>query len=226
MDFSKSVIIAGGGSGNRMGSTIPKQFLLLQGKPVLMHTIQHFFDYDHKIEVIVILPSSQIIYWKMLCEEHNFTLPHVVAEGGATRFYSVKKGLDILKTNGLTAVHDAVRPLVSIEIIAECYKTATEHNSAVPVIELVDSLRFISNNENSGCKRKSYCAVQTPQVFKTLLLKKGYEQPYSDLFTDDASVMEALGEKIALVKGDMENIKITTHVDLLVAEAIMQQVNK
>lgn len=221
MSLSKSVIIAGGGAGTRMGSKIPKQFLLLKNKPVLMHTIQRFFDYDNNIEIIVVLPAAQIVYWRELCKEYNFNLQHTTAEGGITRFHSVRNGLAAIKTDGLTAVHDAVRPLVSMETISNCFETAVEKNAVVPVIELTESLRIISGEDSTSCNRDLYRLVQTPQIFKTSILKKGYKQPYSEIFTDDASVAESIGENISIVKGNNENIKITSLKDLIVAEVIM-----
>ena len=226
MSLSKKVIIAAGGSGNRMDSDVPKQFLLLNGKPVLMHTIERFFIYDKNIEIVVVLPEFQIDYWEKLKQKHNFTISHIIAKGGNTRFQSVKNGLEMINTDGLTAVHDAVRPFVSIETINNCFKTAAEKDSAIPVVELVESLRFISGDGNISCNRQSYRLVQTPQVFNTLLLKKAYQQPYSDHFTDDASVMEKFGIKISLVNGNVENIKITTPLDLILGEKILEYVEQ
>ena len=220
-EHNRSVIIAGGGSGNRMGTTIPKQFLLLQNKPVLMHTIQRFFDFDKNIEVILALPESQINYWKNLCKELDFNFKHIVVEGGATRFHSVKNALGLIKTEGFTAVHDAVRPFVSIETIKKCFETAAEKNNAIPVIEPVDSLRIIMKNENFICNRELIRMVQTPQIFKTSILKKAYEQEYSERFTDDASVVENLDIKITMINGNRENIKITSPLDLVIGEAIL-----
>ena len=220
MLLSKSVIVAGGGSGSRMGTQIPKQFLLLNNKPVLMHTIRQFLVYDNDIEVVLVLPQFQIENWQNLCQKYGFELPHKIVAGGTTRFHSVKNGLFSIKTEGLTAVHDGVRPFVSMATIRNCFETALERGNAVPVVELTESLRVISDNDNSACDRKLYRLVQTPQVFRTSLLKKGYEQEYSEHFTDDASVVEALGVKINMVGGNEDNIKITSPFDLVIGEAI------
>ena len=224
MLLSKSVIIAGGGTGNRMGSDIPKQFLLLKNKPVLMHTIQRFFDYDNNIEIIVALPASQIDYWKDLCKKYDFKISHIILKGGNTRFQSIKNCLFVLKTEGLTAVHDAVRPFVSFETIKNCFEIAAEKDAAIPVLEPVESLRVISCDNSSTCNRELYRLVQTPQVFKTSILKKAYEQEYSENFTDDASVVEKSGVKIHLVNGNRENIKITSPMDLVIGEAIYEKI--
>jgi len=221
MLFSKNVIIVGGGTGNRIGAKIPKQFLFLKEKPILMHTIKRFFEYDNNIEMILILPADYIKYWENLCLKFEFSLPHKIANGGITRFHSVKNGLDMIITEGLTAVHDAVRPFVSVKTIENCFNMAAEKTSAVPVIELTESLRVISEDKNSSCDRQSYRLVQTPQVFDTFLLKKAYEQPFNERFTDDASVVENFGENISLVNGNIENIKITTPFDLIIGETIM-----
>jgi 2-C-methyl-D-erythritol 4-phosphate cytidylyltransferase len=226
MSLSNSVIIAGGGTGTRMNAKIPKQFLLLKDEPVIIHIIKRFFNYENKIEIIVVLPAAQIEFWENMRRDFKFNIPHTVVVGGDTRFHSVKNGLDAIKTNGLTAVHDAVRPLVSNKLISNCFETAAKKHSVVPVIELSESLRIISGNDSSGCNRELYRLVQTPQVFKTSILKKAYQQPYSEYFTDDASVVESIGEKISLVKGDKENIKITSPLDLVVAEVIMRNIRE
>ena len=220
--MSKNVIIVAGGQGSRMGALIPKQFLILDGKPVLMHTISRFFQYDSEINIILVLPASQINYWNELCATYNFHLPHKIAEGGATRFASVKNGLAMIDSEGLTAVHDGVRPFVSIETIAKCFDAAALNGSAIPVIKPVESIRRVCDNKNCTCIRDEFRMVQTPQVFDTSLLKKGYKQPYNELFTDDASVIETMGNIIHLVEGNRENIKITSPLDLVFGEAVLK----
>ena len=218
----KNVIIVAGGQGSRMRSQIPKQFLILDGKPVLMHTINRFFQYNSDINVILVLPAPQISYWNELCATYNFSLPHKIAEGGVTRFHSVKNGIELIESGELTAVHDGVRPFVSLETITRCFDAATLKGSAIPVTKPVESIRKVEGENSYSCFRDEFRMVQTPQVFNTSLLKKGYEQPYNELFTDDASVIETMGNTIHLVEGNRENIKITSPLDLVLGEAIFQ----
>ena len=210
-----------GGQGKRMNADMPKQFMLLAGKPVLMHTIEVFAAYDKSLEIIVVLPESQIETWFKLCREHSFEIPHSVVEGGEERFHSVKNGLAFLQLPALVAVHDGVRPLVSRETISRCFAMAKKTGTAVPVVELTDSIREISGNENRAVDRHLYKLVQTPQVFDGEILKKSYGQNFSNSFTDDASVVETLGENISLVEGNRENIKITAAFDLDIAESFI-----
>ena len=220
-----TVIIVAGGKGERMQTNIPKQFLEIRRKParkkpVLMHTIEAFYRYDNSISIIVVLPAEQICFWKGLCRKHHFAIPHTIVEGGATRFHSVQNGLNIAETDSLIAVHDGVRPLVSKETITRCFENVERYKAVVPVVDVVDSIRYAFADENYACDRTKYKLVQTPQVFEGKLLKEAYKQEFSPNFTDDASVVEALGEKIHLVEGNRENIKITTAVDLKLAEII------
>lgn len=217
----KIALIVAGGKGERMNFDIPKQFIEINGKPILMHTIEAFVKYDHDIQIVIVLPTTQIDLWHQLCKKHAFNVNHCVAMGGQTRFHSVQNGLQSIETPSIIAVHDGVRPLVSISTIARCFSAAEIHNAAIPVIDLVDSLRKISGEESFSVNRSDYKLVQTPQVFDGEFLKKAYQQAYSDKFTDDASVVESLGEKIYLVEGNRENIKITTEMDLIIAKAIL-----
>ena len=213
-------IIVAGGSGSRMQADIPKQFMKLCGKPVLMHSIMAFSDaFDH-IRIIVALPLSQIEYWKELCRHHSFKLPHVIAEGGVTRFHSVKNGLSLLPEEGLVAIHDGVRPLVSRKTITACFREAASYGNAIPVTPAIDSVRELSGETSRMLNRSVLRLVQTPQVFDIALLKKAYEQEYTPAFTDDASVFEKAGHTIRLTDGNIENMKITTPNDLVVAEAL------
>lgn len=215
------VIIVAGGKGERMNADIPKQFIELNGKPILMHTIEAFNRFDKAMQIILVLPETQIDYWKALCKKHAFVLLHNIVSGGQTRFNSVKNGLMLVQTPALVAVHDGVRPIVSNSTIARCFKAAAKYNAAIPVIDLIDSIRQVNDNESQSVDRTKYKLVQTPQVFDAALLIKAYEQEFSALFTDDASVVEELGTKIHLVEGNRENIKITTDIDLKMVETFL-----
>ncbi len=217
-------IIVAGGSGSRMGSEIPKQFLLLQNKPVLMHTIEAFYNYNSNIEIILVLPDSQKDYWAKLCLDHSFNIQHKVVSGGATRFYSVKNGLESLDTNeeAIVAIHDGVRPLVNKITIDNCFSIAQLKGNAIPFIPLNDSIRKVEGLNSMHVNRDDYKAIQTPQVFHLQLIKNAYSQNYQEHFTDDASVLESSGVQISLVDGNRENIKITTPIDLMFAEAILR----
>ena len=221
MTDSKIAIIVAGGKGERMQADIPKQFIELQGKPVLMHTLEVFRRYDASVQLILVLPSVQFGFWNELCRKHNFTLTHQVVAGGQTRFQSVKNGLEAVKAPALVAVHDGVRPLVSVETIARCFDEAAKLDAVIPVVDSVDSIRQLTENGSQSVDRTVYKLVQTPQIFNSEILKKAYEQDFSPLFTDDASVAEAIGVKIHLVEGNRENIKITTEFDLRIAEILI-----
>ena len=216
--MKKHIIIVAGGKGLRMGGDIPKQFLPVGGKPVLMRTLEAFHAYDASVQLILVLPISQQTYWKQLCEEYHFDLVHEIADGGETRFHSVKNGLALVKEDGLVGVHDGVRPFVSQEVIARCYEEAVSLKAVIPVIGVVETVRHLIEEGSETVPRDQYKLVQTPQVFEVALLRRAYEQVYTELFTDDASVVEALGEKVYLVEGNRENIKLTTPFDLKLAE--------
>ena len=217
-----AVIIVAGGKGLRMGGDIPKQFLPVGDKPILMRTIERFLQYDKEMQVVLVLPESQQDYWQTLCSEYNFSLPYVLANGGETRFHSVKNGLAKVSPDAtLIGVHDGVRPFVSIDTIRACYDEAVRSEAVVPVIDVVETVRHILiGNESETVSRNDYKLVQTPQVFSASLLRAAYSQPYIDFFTDDASVVERFGHPVTLVQGNRENIKITTPFDLKVAEAL------
>ena len=218
--MKKHIIIVAGGKGLRMGGDIPKQFLPICGKPVLMRTLEAFHAYDASMHLILVLPVSQQAYWKQLCEEFQFELVHEIADGGETRFHSVKNGLALVKEDGLVGVHDGVRPFVSQEVIARCYEEAVSLKAVIPVIGVVETVRHLIEEGSETVPRDQYKLVQTPQVFDVALLRRAYQQEYTDLFTDDASVVEALGEKVYLVEGNRENIKLTTPFDLKLAELL------
>lgn len=209
----RSVIISAGGVGKRMGADIPKQFLLLNGKPIIMHTINRFLAFDAEMEVIIVLPKDQVEAWKAYCDEYQFTPVHKVVVGGAERFHSVKNGLDAV-TGDWVAVHDAVRPLVSTAVLKNCFDAVEKGLSVVPVLPPKQSLRKVNNEESVAVDRSQFVMVQTPQCFSLNVLKKAYSLPYESNFTDDASVVERSGVSITLVAGNEENIKITTPMDL------------
>lgn len=186
----------------------------------MMHTLEAFYAYDSEIQLILVLPHSQQEYWRQLCREHRFSLPHAIADGGETRFHSVKNGLALVETPALVGVHDGVRPFVSREVIARCYELAAEKKAVIPVIGVVETVRRVEGKGSVTVSRDDYRLVQTPQVFDAELLKAAYEQPYTSRFTDDASVVEALGTSVYLTPGNRENIKITTPFDLKIATAL------
>ncbi|MGE0560297.1 MAG: 2-C-methyl-D-erythritol 4-phosphate cytidylyltransferase [Flavobacteriales bacterium] len=222
----KYAIIVAGGKGERMGQNIPKQFLELAGKPILVHTIEKFYNTFPEIKIILALPENQIDFWEELCYKYGFTkIPHQIVAGGKTRFNSVKNALALVKNEGVVAVHDGVRPLVSAATITNCFEQAEKSGTAIPVVDVVDSLRFVSKQEqtNKAVARSCYKNVQTPQCFKSELLLKAYQQAFDETFTDDASVVEKLGHSIELVQGNIENIKITSPIDLIVAEALLSR---
>ena len=218
----KYALIVAGGKGLRMGTDLPKQFLPIGGKPVLMHTLEAFYRYSSKIQLILVLPHSQQDYWRELCAKYDFTLPHRVADGGETRFHSVKNGLAVIQEDGLVAVHDGVRPFVSQDVIARCYELAETGKAVVPVVGVVETVRQINENGSVTVDRERYKLVQTPQVFTVSLLKRAYSQDYVPEFTDDASVVEALGHPVCLIPGNRENIKLTTPFDLKMAEVLIE----
>jgi 2-C-methyl-D-erythritol 4-phosphate cytidylyltransferase len=234
------VIIVAGGKGLRMGGEIPKQFLPIGGKPVLMRTMERFREYSADLQIILVLPEVQQAYWHELCETYHFNVEYLLANGGATRFHSVQNGLALIPDDaqGVVGVHDGVRPFVSVEVIKRCYEQARTNKAVVPVIPVVESMRRLISPIGSispispigpippSCSsvsvpRDEYRLVQTPQTFDIQLLKAANKQPYTDAFTDDASVVEAYGHKITLVEGNRENIKITTPADLIIAESFL-----
>lgn len=218
------VIIVAGGKGLRMGSDIPKQFLPIGGRPVLMRTIERFREYSPTLQIILVLPKAQQDYWQELCQEYHFNVEYQLADGGETRFHSVQHGLALIPDDaeGVVGVHDGVRPLPSIDVIRNCYETAREKKAVIPVIPVVETVRHLQGEVSVTVPRNDYRLVQTPQCFDIQLLKAANRQPYNDGFTDDASVVEAFGFAITLVEGNRENIKITTPYDLKIAEMLVQ----
>ena len=220
------VIIVAGGKGLRMDSDLPKQFILLDKKPVLMHTLERFYEWNASAEFILVLPKEHQEHWKTLCTGLHCKIPHTIADGGETRFQSVQNGLALVEHPSLVAVHDGVRPFVSIDVIANCFEKAKRYEAVIPVIPVTDSIRAMNATGSfSPADREKFCLVQTPQVFHSTLLHKAYEQAPSNQYTDDASVVEALEVVgIHLVEGNRENIKITTPFDLLVARSILRTI--
>lgn len=216
--MQKSVIIVAGGSGTRMGSMIPKQFIELKKRPVLMRTIDKFFEYDPEMEIIVVLPLEMVPIWDKLCIEQNFKIKHRVTIGGDTRYHSVKSGLFEVKPGSVTAIHDGVRPLVSIETIGRCFDVAAEKGNAIPFVLPSESVRASTGTGNRSLARDDVHLIQTPQVFQWDQLENAYEQDFTIEFTDDASVIESYGFSINLVEGNRENIKLTTPIDMKFAE--------
>ena len=224
MESEEFVIIVAGGKGLRMGTDIPKQFLPIGGKPVLMRTLERFREYSPTLQIILVLPKAQQDYWRQLCQEYHFKVDYQLADGGETRFHSVQHGLSLIPDDaeGVVGVHDGVRPFPSIEVISNCYKTAREKKAVIPVIPVVETVRHIIGESSETVPRNDYRLVQTPQTFDIQLLKAANCQPYNDGFTDDASVVESYGHSITLVEGNRENIKITTPFDLKIAETLIK----
>ena len=219
MDY---VIIVAGGKGLRMGSDIPKQFLPIGGKPVLMRTLERFREYSTELQIILVLPENQQDYWLQLCQQYHFGVKYQLANGGQTRFHSVQNGLALVPddADGVVGVHDGVRPFPSIDVIKNCYEAARTAKAVIPVIPVVETVRHLEGEGSVTVSRGDYRLVQTPQTFDIQLLKAANRQPYHDGFTDDASVVESYGHSITLVEGNRENIKITTPYDIVVAEAL------
>lgn len=213
------IIIVAGGKGLRMGSDIPKQFLPIGGKPVLMRTIERFHHFSEALRIILVLPKPQQAYWHELCEQYQFDVPYMLADGGETRFHSVQHGLTLIPDDaqGVVGVHDGVRPFPAIDVIRRCYDTARTAKAVIPVTPVVETLRHITEGTKP---RGDYRLVQTPQTFDIQLLKAANRQPFSESFTDDASVVESYGHAITMVEGNRENIKITTPFDLAIAETL------
>ncbi|MCE2997148.1 MAG: 2-C-methyl-D-erythritol 4-phosphate cytidylyltransferase [Cyclobacteriaceae bacterium] len=222
---SEYVLIVAGGKGTRIKSVLPKQFLELNGKPILLHTLEAFYRYSEKIKVVLVLPEDDFGIWKSICEKYDFTKPVLLQKGGDSRFQSVKNGLSILEGEGLVAIHDGVRPLVSSDIIGASFRLAAVHQSAVAAVRLKESIRMTDQDNTKAMDRSKFRLIQTPQTFDLQLIKKAYEIKEDASLTDDASVAERAGHIISLFEGSYENIKITTPEDLIVAKALMDGKN-
>lgn len=227
--MKRFLIVVAGGKGLRMGGVLPKQFQLLGGRPILMVTLERLYAIDNTLNIILVLPKEFLGLWDELCLKFSFSVPLVITEGGNTRFHSVKNGLDAIDNDdtledALVGVHDAVRPFVSQRVLDEAYREAWNNGAVVPMLELHDSLRQIIGGEGASqtVPRDRYRLVQTPQVFRLSLLRRAYEQRYVEAFTDDASVVEALGERVFAVEGNRENIKLTTPFDMMIANTLLE----
>lgn len=216
------VIIVAGGTGKRMNSSLPKQFIEIHNKPIIFHSIEKFLAADFSINFVISLHSDYVNYWKELIEKHQFNFNHEIVVGGDERFFSVKNALEKVPVNSVVGIHDAVRPLVSIETILSCFETAKKEGSAIPVVDSVNSLRYVSKDKNESLERKNIKQVQTPQYFDSKQIKSCYLNDYSRKFTDDASVFESTNSIIKTVEGNPENIKITTPLDLIVAKELLK----
>ena len=220
----KIAIITAGGSGTRMGGAMPKQFLLLKDKPILWYTINAFFDAFDDISIILVLPSDFIRQGEILVSEMGKEDSVTIIEWGATRFHSVKNGVNLLNKDSIVFVHDGVRCLIAPALIRACYEQTVLMGSAIPAVSAIDSIRILDDHSNhTAINRSRIKIIQTPQTFKGELLIKSFNMPYQEIFTDEATVVEYSGEKIYLIEGDYDNLKITRPVDLILAESILQK---
>ncbi len=215
------VLLTAGGSGARMKSELPKQFLEIAGKPLLMHTFEAFIKFSPDFEFVLVLPERHVDYWRQICQKHKFGQPHQIAHGGPARFHSVKSGLKLVPNHSLVAIHDAIRPLVSASTIEQVFYYAEKFGNAIPVVPATESLRTIDNAFSQPLSREKVRIVQTPQCFRASLIKKAYNRNYKEEFTDDASLLQADGHRIYLTEGNPENIKITSPSDLKIAAALL-----
>jgi len=214
-------LIVAGGKGTRMKREVPKQFIELNGKPILLHTLEAFYNYSQEISIVLVLPEDDFETWQYICNKFNFDRPVILQKGGDTRFQSVKNGLDKIDGDGLVAIHDGVRPLVSLDLIGASFRLAAVHGSAVASVRLKESIRVTDQDTTKAVDRSKFRLIQTPQTFDLQLIRKAYQLKEDSSLTDDASVAEKAGHKISLFEGSYENIKITTPEDLIVAEALM-----
>ncbi|KIA95887.1 2-C-methyl-D-erythritol 4-phosphate cytidylyltransferase [Pedobacter kyungheensis] len=215
-------IIVAGGSGNRMQTETPKQFLLLKNLPVLMHTIKAFAQSDAQPKILLVLNKEQQAYWHRLCDEFNFRVPHQVIDGGTERFHSVKNAVYSIEEDSFVAIHDAVRPLVSKKLIDSCYQAAALQGNVIAAVQSSDSVRQFKNGKTTALKRDEIYLVQTPQTFSINVLKEAYNQEFDTHFTDDASVVESIGYNINIIEGERSNLKITYPIDLELAELLLK----
>ena len=216
--MKKVALIVAGGKGSRMKADLPKQFLLLKGTPILMHTLKQFSHFE---EIVLVLPSTQFEYWETLCKTHNCTQQHSLVAGGKTRFHSVKNGLEKIQDNTVVAIHDGVRPLVSETLMNNLIDKSKSGVGVIPVVPVKDSIRKVEGENTTHIDRSNLYKVQTPQCFLSTDIKEAYTQDFSNTFTDDASVFEAIGGKIKTILGDEKNLKITSQEDMKVAEVLI-----
>ncbi len=216
-----TALIVAGGRGERMHAPIPKQLLPLNGRPILMWTIEAFLRFDPDIAIVLVLPEDQKVTWKELCKEHKFDVPHQIVFGGSTRFKSVRQGLEGVSDEGMVAIHDGVRPLLKKETIKRLFESCKSFGNAIPVVYPTESVRQVHCQDNRVINRNSLRMIQTPQVFTCSYIKHAYIKEYEEHFTDDATVLEAAGHRINLVQGQAGNLKITTPEDLKIASALL-----
>ncbi len=224
MNQREYALIVAGGKGTRIKSNLPKQFIELNGKPVLLYTLEAFYNYSDEISVVLVLPEEDFKIWGVICKKFNFTKPVILQKGGETRFQSVKNGLDKIEGDGLVAIHDGVRPLVSADLIGASFRLASVQGSAIASVRLKESIRMTDQDTTSAVDRSKFRLIQTPQTFDVQLIKKAYQMKEDMSLTDDASVAEKAGHKISLFEGRYENIKITTAEDLIVVEALLKSI--
>lgn len=223
MNQKEYALIVAGGKGTRIKSHLPKQFIRLNGKPILLYTLEAFFRYSREISVVLVLPEDDFGIWTSICEEFNFFRPIILQSGGDSRFQSVKNGLDRISGDGLVAIHDGVRPLVNVDLIGASFRLAAVHGSAIAAVRLKESICVIDQGHTKAVDRSQYRLIQTPQTFDVQLIKKAYQIKEDPSLTDDAGVAEKSGHKISLFEGSYQNIKITTPEDLILAEALLRQ---
>lgn len=221
MSHNFSIIITAGGIGKRMGSNIPKQFIEVKGKPILMHTIEQFYTYNPNCQILITLPSDWISFWEGLIEQHKFDIKHQVIDGGIERYDSIKNALSHC-TESFIGVHDGVRPLVSHNTIERCLMNLSEYKAVIPVLTIKESIRELKQEVSKAVPRVNFVSVQTPQFFTKTIIKNAYDQPYHSNITDDASLVEENGHQIYLVKGNEENIKVTTPMDLKIINLLIK----
>jgi 2-C-methyl-D-erythritol 4-phosphate cytidylyltransferase len=226
-DKKYSVVIVAGGKGFRVGGDIPKQFIPIGSKPMLMHTIEAFYSFNKNIRIIIVLPNEFVQLWQQLCDEQNFTIKHSIVLGGETRFHSVKNGLNEVAPDEIVAIHDGARPFVTPKLIENCFNEAFNSQCGIiPVIDEINSVRRVTANGSEIVDRTELKLVQTPQAFPAHLLQEAYQIKYNSSFTDDASVAERNGIEIRLIPGENSNIKITTPLDIIIAEYLLQNLSK
>ena len=216
-----SIIITAGGIGKRMGAKLPKQFMLIKERPLLMYTLEQFYNFDTKAQIILTLPSEWKEYWEKLIYDNDFKIPHRIIEGGTERYHSVKNALELC-VGDYVMVHDGVRPLVQLDTINTCAIEVKSKRAVVPVVPVNESMRVVTGDSSKAINRSEYRTVQTPQCFERELLAKAYQQEFHEGITDDAGLVEESGVKISMVEGNVENIKITTKTDLLYAEQLLK----
>jgi 2-C-methyl-D-erythritol 4-phosphate cytidylyltransferase len=219
--MKKIAIIVAGGTGTRMQSTIPKQFIEINGKPVIIYSLEIFYQYDNFIQFIIALHPDYFSMWGKIIKKYPVFSGIRIVPGGESRFHSVLNALKMIDGEYIIAIHDAVRPLVSRETISRCFKTAETDGCAIPCLEISESVREITSTGTRPVNRDKFRTIQTPQVFRSDILKTAYRQKYRNNFTDDATVVEKAGYRITLVEGNRENIKITTKEDLILAETLL-----